>query len=111
MSKEIDHRYTQEVVCPYCGWEHSESCGLEDDSGHMECEDCEKYFTYERNYIVSYHTSKSCEQNGEQHQWGEPIEPFLFNDKYISSKHCGICGECKLVPVDQTTRKVLPEEV
>ena len=38
----IDHEYTKEIVCPYCGAELSDSWKFEDDDFH-EC-DCGKKF-------------------------------------------------------------------
>ena len=57
MSK-IEHDYTIEVVCPYCGYTFSDSWEIQDDDGEMECYDCEKEFNYYRNIEVTYCTSK-----------------------------------------------------
>jgi uncharacterized Zn-finger protein len=56
--EEIDHEYTDEIICPYCGedvmdsWEYS-------DSGDIQCGKCRKEFTYEREVTVTYSTQKS----------------------------------------------------
>jgi DNA-directed RNA polymerase subunit RPC12/RpoP len=57
MNKEIDHNFTNEVVCPYCGWELRDSWEL-DDKGYMDCEECEKKFFFERDITVRYCTGK-----------------------------------------------------
>ena len=56
-NKEIDCNWTDEVVCPYCGAEFSDSWEYEDE-GEEYCEDCDKCFTYQRNVIVSYSSQK-----------------------------------------------------
>ncbi len=61
---EIDHSYTREVVCPYCGYEFSDSwefdsrnnCGVED------CGECGKEFSWVRDVEVTYTTEKSAKE-------------------------------------------------
>jgi DNA-directed RNA polymerase subunit RPC12/RpoP len=61
--KEIDCSYTDEIVCPHCGYEFSDSyevftidaLGYNDDFFKgLECEKCEKEFNVGRNISVSY---------------------------------------------------------
>ena len=54
---EIDHSYTNQIVCPYCGYEHCDSWEYDSDSGDIECAACERAFFYERHVDVSYNTS------------------------------------------------------
>lgn len=56
--KGFEHEYTQEVVCPYCGYEHSDSWEMSDDETDRECPDCEKIFDYERIVTCEYSSSK-----------------------------------------------------
>jgi transcription elongation factor Elf1 len=56
MSK-IDHEYTKEIVCPYCGNEETDSWEFSDDGIH-ECSVCDNEFSYERILTVEYSTSK-----------------------------------------------------
>lgn len=58
MNKEIDHNCTDEIVCPYCGYEHSNSWEYNSDSSKIDCEECGKEFCYDRDYTVTYCTSK-----------------------------------------------------
>ncbi|MFA5766509.1 MAG: hypothetical protein WC919_01120 [Candidatus Paceibacterota bacterium] len=66
---EIDHEFTREIVCPYCGYVHSESYdfgnGGEEDS-ETECGRCDRKFNWSRMISVSYSTSKIKEENAEQ---------------------------------------------
>lgn len=49
-----DHEYTAEVVCPYCGYEHSDSTEMTE--GKRECEDCGQTFEMWRDVTVTYVT-------------------------------------------------------
>lgn len=60
----IDHEYTNEIVCPYCGYEHPDSWevnfgpGMEGDTVR-ECAECGETFTATRMVRVEYSTSKN----------------------------------------------------
>ena len=61
MAEEINHEFTQEIVCPYCGYKFSDSWELNDSSGIVqECHGCEKPFTLEVDFDVTYSTEKNC---------------------------------------------------
>ena len=51
-----DHAEMDEVVCPHCGYTHSDS--QEFTSGRWECHDCGRSFDLDVNYTVTYTTSK-----------------------------------------------------
>lgn len=57
---EINHRFTDEVVCPHCGHEHSDSWDFFSDSNtiEIECDRCEKEFGCERDFTTTYNTWK-----------------------------------------------------
>jgi len=58
MKKEnIKYNYTNEVVCPYCGYEFTDSWEYADE-GDVYCETCENDFTYERVVTVEYRSYK-----------------------------------------------------
>ena len=64
MSKEIDHIYTDEIVCPRCGIEWTDSWEALDESIEgepEECEECHCKFWYRRDIHVTYTTGISCE--------------------------------------------------
>lgn len=52
-----DTDYTDEVVCPHCGYEHSDSWEMSE--GHHECGDCCRPFEITQNVEVTYSTEKS----------------------------------------------------
>ena len=54
--KEIDHEYTDEIVCPHCGYQYRDS--WENSEGTCDCEECHKSFSVERDVSVTYSTRK-----------------------------------------------------
>lgn len=62
MEEDIDHEYTDEIVCPYCGYEFTdsqeESTG-EEILGLIDCPECNEKFYAFRNISISYSTEKS----------------------------------------------------
>ena len=61
MSK-IDHEFTDEIVCPHCGYKFEESWEWEDE-GEATCYGCEQDFTFERHTTVEYTTEKKAQDN------------------------------------------------
>lgn len=60
--RDIDHEYTQEIVCPFCGCEFIDSWDVESDKediGLIECGECEKDFYATRHIEVTYSTEKA----------------------------------------------------
>jgi hypothetical protein len=61
MNTEVDHEYTNCIVCPYCGhqfkdsWEYGRGEGY---LGEIACELCEESFHARRMITVTYTTSK-----------------------------------------------------
>lgn len=56
--KQINHRYTKEVVCPYCGYEFSDSWEFNDQEDSVYCGECDNEFVALREIEVSYCTYK-----------------------------------------------------
>lgn len=83
---EIDHDHTDEVVCPYCGYEFGDSWDLSDDSGELDCSECGKEFEYYRHIEVTYCTYQITEEMKEkkrirQEQHKQRIEELLKQDE------------------------------
>jgi len=57
MANEIDHEFTENIVCPHCGHEFMD-CFEFPNTGTDECSECGGEFEYEREVIVTYNTSK-----------------------------------------------------
>ena len=56
----FDHEFTNEIVCPYCGYEFTDSWEFNDtrDEQHVECCECGKEFLLYVNISVDYTTRK-----------------------------------------------------
>jgi DNA-directed RNA polymerase subunit RPC12/RpoP len=67
----VEHEYTKNITCPYCGYEDKNSWEYREESGDIECPDCGKKFHYNRNVDVTYCTSADCKDNDENHEWSE----------------------------------------
>ena len=59
-----DTDYTDEVVCPYCGYEHQDSYEYED--GEIDCQRCDNKFNLTKEVSVSYTTEKVINAQSEQ---------------------------------------------
>ena len=58
---EVDHEYTDEIVCPWCGYEFSDSWEFGNGGEFTELEDCpecDKSFYASRTITVAYTTQK-----------------------------------------------------
>lgn len=53
---------TDEIVCPWCGYEQLDSWEMPDSDDECECNECGKLFAYERDIQVTY-SSERVEEN------------------------------------------------
>lgn len=58
VEQKIDTDYTEEIVCPYCGFEYSKSNEFREDNDILLCDECGEEFEYNRIIHISYCTSK-----------------------------------------------------
>jgi DNA-directed RNA polymerase subunit RPC12/RpoP len=60
MSKEIDHDYTDEIVCPYCGYvfEDSYESADPDKEQDITCAECWHEFILTTHVIINYSSRK-----------------------------------------------------
>jgi DNA-directed RNA polymerase subunit RPC12/RpoP len=49
-----DKYYTDNITCPYCGYEDCDSWEAEDDEEQCECGNCGSIFSYQRKVTVEY---------------------------------------------------------
>lgn len=62
---ENEQSFTEEIVCPWCGEEQSDSWECCDWDYEYECMNCGKMFEYERNVEVTYTSKKrECDYPG-----------------------------------------------
>lgn len=92
--RDIDHEYTKEIVCPYCGlefqdsWEYSKN---DEDLGLIECDECGKSFYAHRDIDITYVTEKAnygtCKQCN--------AEDVVIEDYHSSvGSYNGLCVAC-----------------
>lgn len=92
---EIDHEYTDEAVCPYCGYKYSDSWELSDE-GTTECEECGKEFGFSREVSVSYSTKrvrcepKQCKFKLKEIKYGP--NPYIYKGKNWTIWQCKTCN-------------------
>lgn len=65
VKEEIDHDCTDEIVCPYCGYEEGDSWEYSSDSQEIDCLECGKTFQMNRNITVDYTTEKISKKEQE----------------------------------------------
>lgn len=58
----FDTDYTNEIVCPHCGYKQSDSWEWDDSEDEAQCGHCENFFGYERVVSVTYTSSATDEQ-------------------------------------------------
>lgn len=55
--QEFDTDFTDEVVCPWCGYEHGDSWEFSDEQRY-DCDECKRPFHLSRDIEVTYSTSR-----------------------------------------------------
>lgn len=58
---EIDHEYTTNVVCPWCGHEFSDCFEWPDSDDGDDCTECGKRYSYYREVSISYVSKKEVD--------------------------------------------------
>jgi len=92
---EIDTEYTNEIMCPYCGYVFSDSWeigrGNDEDLGLIECGRCDREFYAARNVSISYSTEKA--KYGKCPECG--AENVILIDCHSSiGSHGDMCRKC-----------------
>jgi hypothetical protein len=58
--EDIEHDFTSDIVCPYCGYTYCESHQYNHDDGDkITCDDCDSVFFVSIHHNVNYSTEKS----------------------------------------------------
>jgi transcription initiation factor TFIIIB Brf1 subunit/transcription initiation factor TFIIB len=99
---DIDHEYTDEIVCPYCGNVFGDSweCSPNDENGWTECDECGRVIEFTRNIIVSYSTTEPSSTRAEV--FGIPKDYqcsicHMAGDVRFDCEYCGhlVCADCE----------------
>lgn len=88
--EEIDCEYTDNLVCPYCGWEHDDTYDM-NEAGEHSCEKCDKNFSYDVYYSKSYTSIQVPCLNGEPHNFKKDYYP-----NYPDYQRCRACGKSEI---------------
>ena len=95
---KIDTDYTEDIVCPWCGYKHEESWEFDDD-GDDECANCGQPFFYSREVTVTYSTHRvnidNCPRCGNKEKltkYRKHIHHYTYvcercNDELIREQH------------------------
>ena len=96
MNEEIDCDYTDEIVCPYCGYKHQDSWEMYDfgdESSDGVCGQCAERFSINISYTTSFSTEKAvvCSTCNEK-----VTSSFVDERKEIDGKYyyTYICKDC-----------------
>jgi len=106
----MKHEYENNIKCPYCDHEDTDSWELEEDESEWTCGSCDETFNVTRDISVTYSTSKIPCKN-EEHEYsidkfhifqrdykkGEWIELDESNWKYVRFDICNKCEEDHLI--------------
>ena len=81
------HIYESSIKCPYCDHEQRDD-DVDQAAIELECDNCEKIFWAEMNYVYSTHSD--CSLNGQEHKW------VSAGGKYSQVFNCENCSQYKV---------------
>ena len=98
----------EEIVCPYCGYEHSDSFEAEDEDDDFECSRCGRVFSVYREYHDVTYTStphlkellkmkaEETDEDGEMHN-GRHIRDFRINHNMTPRRNDVAIWVCRFI--------------
>jgi len=104
----MEHDFEQNIKCPYCDYEDTDSWEFGTDSGKNTCGSCGEEFNVQVNVEVTYTTTRiDCEENDSKHDYKfeslfvskENFENGIWNHlqetdwTYFRIMMCSICGD------------------
>lgn len=108
----MEHKYENQIKCPYCDWEDSDSWEFGEDDGTATCGSCEKEFNVTREVEVTYSTSRiECGEGKhnyqlESHFVGKrKFEKGIWSDlpetewTYNRIEMCAECGDKEYITI------------
>ncbi len=82
----FDTSTTDNLICPYCGYEETDSWELGESSDNHQCGSCDKTFVYETEVSRSFTSSLAPCRNGGEHTWTQWMDFETCN-----WRRCRIC--------------------
>ena len=81
--KKFDTKCTDEITCPYCGYEMSDSWEFSNDT-YYTCDECGKKYDIEVEHSVSYSTyKKDCKNDEHEFEQQDKKSYFLDGEKEV----------------------------
>jgi hypothetical protein len=100
MESKYEEKNEDQITCPYCGWECSDSWDFNSDEEDFECPDCEKHFSIEIRRSVDYITKPDCELNKKEHEWKDLTDIYgkpYPDEKFKNCQRCAICDKFRVL--------------
>ena len=96
-----------DLECPYCEAElyvcHDDGFGFDEDVQHeMQCDRCEKNFTFQTCISHDYYAEKADCLNGGPHRFGDWQVAWVHEGKKAEDRYCKDC--------ERSERRTTPEE-
>lgn len=85
---KYDCMNTEEVICPYCGHENSESWEISENDATTYCGNCDKVIGIEQEVVRTFSSYKTC-QPGDEHQFTD-WEPYPCGP-IKATRYCKLC--------------------
>lgn len=98
---EFDERMdSNNVICPYCGYDYQpESEDFDEDEQVEKCGACGKSFYHHDVVTYDHCTRPDCELNGENHKWE------TLSLRSGDHDFCEVCGVIKPLSQPPTTKE------
>jgi hypothetical protein len=100
---DIDHTFTKEIVCPWCGYsfEDDEYTYSDQDSHDIHCDECDQDFVVCANIETTYSTTRKECAEGECDYSLENTEmvrnPYIYKGKNWCIWKCKVCQNEKIL--------------
>jgi len=110
----FEHTHTDNIICPYCDWEDTDSWEFGTEDGTHTCGNCEEEFRVSPCVSVTYSTYRmDCEEIGKKHDY-QLLEYCLrdreYKDRkwinlpeskyrYMKIEQCTICGDKNYIDI------------
>lgn len=89
--EKIAVSYAHNITCPWCGWEYNNSWEMGEENNLEECENCGRYFAYQREVEVTYNSTRA--EYGTCISCGEKEIPLITEISSLG-KIEDVCEDC-----------------
>lgn len=96
LTEKDDHKYTEDIICPYCGYKDIDTLEIDEKNREIKCPDCGNFFAWCKHISVQYLTYKVCNKNNHDHEWSEWKDHSTLGYKF---RVCEGCNEIEKIQV------------